>query len=556
MRRLTALGTLAFLGWMFVAGHQTVSGQARALTVAPSTAEAVRDWDNVVNRMIRTRELNLRVRQEDTLIPGRTIERLDQYFQGVRIWGANLTRQLDGLQTVSVFGIVYAELTVDTNPLTSESEAKAVIEGIAGAPLPPDRRLELVILPTDGGMFSLAWVGDVATGNDSLRLFIDARTGTELRRDSTIEKQAPMSFVGHGKGVLGDDKKVSANSAAGGFILFDTLRPPDISTFDLRSNLIRTKQFLMGRLAFGTSDYGFSSNNDWSDQALVDAHVHSSFTYDYYFKRFGRRGLDGADKHIWNLTHAVRRDDIFTATPSDVGSFWLNAFYAGDGVMFYGEGLPVGFFIRANGHYYNYFSGALDIVAHELTHGVTQYTSNLEYRSESGALNEAFSDVMGTSAEFFFQPAGTGPMKADYFIGEDISVPVVPGALPAGDRSMENPGLFGQPDHYSHLVVLPPDPDHDNGGVHINSGIPNQAFYLAIEGGTNRTSGIRVQGVGASNREQIEKIFYRAFAQLMPSNANFSMARAITLRAAQDLYGLNSAPFNAVRDAWTAVGVN
>jgi Zn-dependent metalloprotease len=127
-----------------------------------------------------------------------------------------------------------------------------------------------------------------------------------------------------------------------------------------------------------------------------------------------------------------------------------------------------------------------------------------------------------------------------------------------GIRSMADPARDGQPDHYSKLVVLPPDndDDHDNGGVHTNSGIPNHAFYLAIEGGTNRTSGIKVQGVGASNREQIEKVFYRAFAQLMPSNANFSMARAITLQAAQDLYGAGSPPYNAVRDAWTAVGVN
>jgi thermolysin len=97
---------------------------------------------------------------------------------------------------------------------------------------------------------------------------------------------------------------------------------------------------------------------------------------------------------------------------------------------------------------------------------------------------------------------------------------------------------------------------NDNGGVHTNSTIASHAFYLAIEGGTNRTSGLSVQGVGGSNREQIEKVFYRAFAQLMPSNANYAMARVITLRAAQDLYGLNTAPYNAVRDAWTAVGVN
>ena len=144
-------------------------------------------------------------------------------------------------------------------------------------------------------------------------------------------------------------------------------------------------------------------------------------------------------------------------------------------------------------------------------------------------------------------------MRADYLMGEDISRALVAGAQ-NGDRSMENPGLYGQPDHYSKRLVAPIS--NDNGGVHTNSGIANQAFYLAIESGTNRTSGIRVQGVGASNREQIEKVFYRGFAQLMPSNANFSMARAITLRAAQDLYGLNSAPYNAVRDSWTAVGVN
>jgi thermolysin len=146
-------------------------------------------------------------------------------------------------------------------------------------------------------------------------------------------------------------------------------------------------------------------------------------------------------------------------------------------------------------------------------------------------------------------------LKADYLVGEDIVTASRAGSL-NGIRSLENPGLYGDPDHYSNRAILPPDDAHDNGGVHTNSGIPNQAFYLAVEGGTNRTSGRRVQGVGAFNREQIEKVFYRAFAQLMPSNANFSMARTITLRAAQDLYGANSASYNAVRDAWTAVGVN
>jgi Zn-dependent metalloprotease len=96
----------------------------------------------------------------------------------------------------------------------------------------------------------------------------------------------------------------------------------------------------------------------------------------------------------------------------------------------------------------------------------------------------------------------------------------------------------------------------DNGGVHTNSGIANQAFYLAIEGGANRTSGLSVIGVGAANREQMEKVFYRGFTQLMPSNATFAVARTVTIQAARDLYGVGSNAERAVTQAWTAVGVN
>jgi Zn-dependent metalloprotease len=92
--------------------------------------------------------------------------------------------------------------------------------------------------------------------------------------------------------------------------------------------------------------------------------------------------------------------------------------------------------------------------------------------------------------------------------------------------------------------------------VHINSTIASHAFYLAIEGGTNRTSGLSVQGVGSGNREQIEKVFYRAFTQLLPANATFSVARATTIQAARDLYGANGAAERAITQAWTAVGVN
>ena len=114
-----------------------------------------------------------------------------------------------------------------------------------------------------------------------------------------------------------------------------------------------------------------------------------------------------------------------------------------------------------------------------------------------------------------------------------------------------DPRAFGDPDHYAIRYTGP----EDNGGVNTNSGIPNHAFYLAIEGGTNRTSGLAVQGVGAGNRDQIEKVFYRAFVHLLPSNATFRVARAATIQSARDLYGVGSPAERAVTEAWTAVGV-
>ena len=130
--------------------------------------------------------------------------------------------------------------------------------------------------------------------------------------------------------------------------------------------------------------------------------------------------------------------------------------------------------------------------------------------------------------------------QADYLIGEDSFRAV--GAALSGIRSLSNPMAFGDPDHYSLRFTG----SEDNGGVHINSTIPSHAFYLAIEGGRNRVSGITVQGVGAANREQIEKSFYRAFTFLLPASANFSTARAATIQAARNLYGTSSTAAQAI----------
>jgi hypothetical protein len=271
----------------------------------------------------------------------------------------------------------------------------------------------------------------------------------------------------------------------------------------------------------GTNGTGvsFTDNDDvWGDgtnnnrqSAAVDAHYGAGLTWDYFLFRFGRLGINGLGYQLRSRVH-------FDANYS-------NAFWNGIEVT-YGDG---------NGNPLV----TVDIVGHEITHGLTQMTADLIYAKESGALNESFSDIFGTMIEHY---SGRNP---DYLIAEDLG-----GAF----RSMANPGAFGHPDHYSKRrfqARCTPDADtNDNCGVHINSGISNNAFYLLAEGGTNATSRISVPAIG---RSRAESIFYRALTVYLSRTSKFIDARNATLRAAADLYPASVR--DAVARAWDAVGV-
>jgi Zn-dependent metalloprotease len=533
---------LLLIAIVSIAGGAPAAAQTPATgfrSVAVSAERDVRDWDTAIARMTRTDELRVRRTDADPLVAGRAHERIDQYYNGVRVLGGELVRQTDHGQTVSVFGGVYAGIDLDTRPAIGAGAAADLIRDVTGAAVAPGHAPELVVLPLDGGGYALTWRARVRTGTDVLVCYLDARTGTPVLTYSDLE-----TTVGVGKGVLDDTKKVSTSLKNGQYVTLDQMRPPSIATYNMKGNLNRTNLYLSGIVLLADNDLGTDSDNDWTDQAIVDAHAYAGWTYDYYFRRFGRKGLDGRDLAMVSLVHPVNRDDWQSQSSSVLNLYYLNAFYAGDGIMVYGEGLPST--VTAGGLRWAYFSGALDVVAHELTHGVTDYTSGLIYRNESGALNEAFSDIMGTSVEFYYQTPGDGYLKADYLLGEDLTNPR------NGFRSMANPAAYGDPDHYSKRYTG----TSDNGGVHTNSGIVNQAFYLAIEGGTNRTSGLSATGVGSANREKIEKVYYRAFTQMLTANATFALARAATIQAARDIYGTGSDVERAVTTAWTAVGVN
>ena len=483
-----------------------------------------------VDALVRRGDLVLSRAQEDPDFPGRRHRRYDQYVHGVRVVGAQLVRQVDAAgRTLSVIGTIDEGLELPGPPVLTPDQAARAAETASPRGSFATSEPELVLLPRAGAgwlVFSL-WVRfDHALD----RVFVDARSGEIVHRYSDLRTEAA---VGLGTGVWGDRKKVSADSGGGDFRTEDRLRPPALATWDLRFDLGAAGQALgTGRLdpAFVARD----SDNDWTDGAVVDAHVYAGWTYDYYFKRHRRRGLDDHDLALRSVTHFLPRSFGFA------NAFW-DPFSS---AMYYGDGDSV----------FAAFSGALDVVAHELTHGVTQYTWNGIYENESGALNEAFSDIMATSAEFFHEPPGASRRQADYFLGEDLPFAFDPARTAV--RSMENPSLFCSPalgacdaDHYSHLYHGP----LDNGGVHHNSGVANQAFYLLVEGGVNRTSGTRVLGLGSENRERAERIFYRGFTVYLTPSATFHDARDAIRRAALDLYGAADAA--AVASAWSAVGV-
>jgi Zn-dependent metalloprotease len=502
-----------------------VAGRPLVATEPPGAGPASR-----IAALIHGGALALTRAQDDPDFPGRRHLRFEQRVSGVRVFGAQLVQQVgeDGA-TLSVSGTVDESLSLDVRPTLRADQAAREAERASAPGSITVGEPELVVLVREARPV-LCWTTWVRRDHELERVFVDAGTGELVHRYSDLRTEAA---VGLGSGVWGDRKKVSADSSVGSFRAEDRLRPPALATYDLRYSLSAAGEALSsGQIdpALVASD----GDNDWADGAVVDAHAYAGWTYDYYFKRHGRRGIDGRDLAVRSVTHFVPRSFEFA------NAFWdpfSNAMYYGDGDREFAA-----------------FSGALDVVAHELTHGVTQHTWDGIYEGESGALNEAFSDVMGTGAEFFHQAAGTGRLRADYFLGEDLTFRFDPPRTAV--RSMENPSLFcspslGQcdPDHYSRRYLG----TADGGGVHHNSGIANQAFYLLAEGGANRTSGRRVAGLGAGGRERAERIFYRAFTAYLTPSATFRDARAATLRAGRDLYGEADAAQVAL--AWSAVGV-
>ena len=253
--------------------------------------------------------------------------------------------------------------------------------------------------------------------------------------------------------------------------------------------------------------------NSWNATA-VSAHINASKCFDYYRTTFGRNSLNGSGGNIVSVINITDED----------GAGMDNAYWNGE-FMGYGNGNVA----------FKPLAGALDVAGHEMTHGVIQNTVNLEYKGQSGALNESFADIFGAMID-----------RDDWVLGEDV---VVARYFPSGAlRSLSNPNQGGrndngyQPKTMAQYVNLPITAEGDYGGVHVNSGIPNYAFYLFAT-------------AGSMSKEKAERVYYRVLNEkYLTRISKFVDLRLAVIQATKDLYG-DGAEVAAAKSAFDQVGI-
>ena len=425
---------------------------------------------------------------------GLRFERYQQKFGDADVLGGQLTIYRDASgAAVAVIGNHFPAINAVNTPRLVAGQAQAVAAKQVGGE--GEWRTRLMIDASNGRYFY-----EVENRRFDSRWFhwVDAETGAIVNAYDGLAH-------GSGTGVLGDTKNLT------GLTTFSS------GTYQLKSSDgrqttydARNRSGLPGTLATDGDDLWSTAGRTSPGQpALVDAHFYARVTDNYFLNKHGFNWLSKYPQGMVSSAHYQRN--------------YNNAGWNGT-QMVYGDG---------DGKTFIEFPGDLDVVGHELAHGVTEATSNLIYQNESGALNEAFSDMMGTAIEFYY---GSG----NWTIGEDIT----PGTN--GIRNMANPNEDGDPSHYADRYTG----TSDNGGVHINSGIANHWFYLLVNGGQNakssRASGTNVQGIGLAEAEKIAYLGFKA----LPANANFCAARASTSAA-----GVAGSFAANVADAWDEVGV-
>ena len=435
--------------------------------------------------------------------------RFQQRFAGLPVWPTGLSVHMapDGDFHMLDATIIRTPAGIDLTPAISANAAvdlaKARIPGgFTGSASTPGL---VVYAPLDEPPI-LAWKFRVQLNwFQSWTAVVDAQSSSILRLQTDAREAQAQ---GSGTDMFGQQRTFPVWSANGGYYLMDTTKP----SFRPGSDPVTNPQgvIAIGDLInreFGTAppEAVFSSNpNVWSSRDAVSALVNLGVTYDYFLTAHQRNGLGGDGGNLFAIVRSGGLD---------------NAFYMNEQrVMVFGDVQP--------------FVASLDVVAHELGHGVTANSANLEYRRQSGALNESFSDIFGELVENFAYGSH------DWRMGS---------ALSSQFRDFKNPrtvstGLGPNPSKWSEFYWLNDDQDH--GGVHINSSIINHAFYQLAEGLPNH---LGLQDAAA--------VFYRCLTVHLQPQSQFIDCRLGCIASAEELFPNDPSKVAAVADAFDAVEV-
>jgi len=335
-----------------------------------------------------------------------------------------------------------------------------------------------------------------------------------------------FSNSGSVSGMTAVNKYREVTDTAGNYRLREEERGGGIATYNSMGNYS-----MAASVDFVDEDSLF---NDPADRAGVSLHWGLENAYDYFFNIHGRTSYDGENGRLLGYAN-----QIFYSFPDSV---WYpnNAMWAGS-FSFYGMG---------DGTYWGPWV-SLDVVGHEITHGVTQYSADLLYANESGGLNESFSDIFGTALEFYSEGLG-----GDWFMGEDV-----------GDitnknlfvRSLQDPKSANNPDTYEGeywiMPVEDPNEANDYGGVHTNCGVQNHWFYLLCQGGSGTNDKGYIFNVKKIDMAEAEQIVYRNLTVYLTPTSQYAEARWGSINAAIDIFGAYSSQLKSVIDAWNAVNV-
>ncbi|WP_030254962.1 MULTISPECIES: M4 family metallopeptidase [Streptomyces] len=461
--------------------------------------------------------------------------RYERTFAGLPVLGGDLVvhQKADG-STTSVDKATGAQIALPSlSPQIPADKAAAqatgAVQATVGVAADKDEspltavhqtgKAELVVWASDGSprlAYRTTVEGERADGTPSSQLLVtDAATGQVL---STHEQVQTAS--GSGKGVFVGTVPLTTTQSGTSYQLKDATRGGQ-STVNLKNRTSGSGTLVANSTnSFGN---GLASN---SESAAVDAQFGAAATWDFYKNTFGRNGIKNNGVGATSRVHYGS---------NYVNAFWSDACFC----MSYGDG-------SGNTHPLT----EIDVAGHEMSHGVTAATANLNYSGESGGLNEATSDIFGTMVEFYANLPANPP---NYWIGELIDLNGDGSPL----RYMDEPSKDGgSADYWSSGV--------GNLDVHYSSGVANHFFYLLSEGSGAKTingfsynsptaDGSTLTGIG---RAKAAQIWYRALTVYFTSTTNYAGARTGTLKAASDLYGAGSAEYNAVAAAWSGVNVN